>query len=200
MYVLDKSDYFLRVLRHNPSELIRLARIGWNTVVYRYLKRCAGKGTIIGTGTQIINSVNVCIGQQCWFQDSIYIRAGTKGRIVIRDRVALNSFCRLFGHGSIDIGEDTQIGPGTLITTTGHDYFQDLESSFSKVTIGRGVWIGASVTILPGVEIGDFAVIGAGAVVNKSIPSKSLAVGVPARVIRELEKPARDEDIAASSS
>jgi acetyltransferase-like isoleucine patch superfamily enzyme len=109
--------------------------------------------------------------------------------VTIADRVAINSFCRFFGHGSIEIGEDTQIGPGTLITTTGHDYAHDLEVSFQKVVIGRHVWVGANVTILPNVEIGDFAVIGAGAVVNKSIPANSLAVGVPARVIRRIERP-----------
>jgi acetyltransferase-like isoleucine patch superfamily enzyme len=188
MYVLDKFSYFVSIVKHNPSELIRLTRIGWNTFLYRYLKRCAGEGTIIGTGTQIINSANVHIGRRCWFQDSIYIRAGINGKVVLGDRVTLNSFCRLFGHGSIEIGGDTQIGPGTLITTTGHDYYQGLESSFSKIVIGKGVWIGANVTILPGIEIGNYAVIGAGSVVNKSIPPRSLAVGVPARVIRRIQQ------------
>jgi maltose O-acetyltransferase len=49
------------------------------------------------------------------------------------------------------------------------------------------VWIGANVTILPGVTIGNNVVIGAGAVVTKDIPDNSLAVGVPARVIKEIE-------------
>jgi acetyltransferase-like isoleucine patch superfamily enzyme len=189
MYVLDKFGYFVTVLRKNPSELFRLVRIGLNTFQYRYVTRCAGEGTVIGTGTQIINSTNVQIGRNCLLQDSIYIRAGALGKVIIGDRVAINSFCRLFGHGSIEIGEDTQLGPGTLITTTGHDYARDLEVSFQKVVIGRQVWVGANVTILPNVEIGDFTVIGAGAVVNKSIPANSLAVGVPARVIRRIERP-----------
>jgi acetyltransferase-like isoleucine patch superfamily enzyme len=49
------------------------------------------------------------------------------------------------------------------------------------------VWIGANVTILPGVEIGDFAVIGAGSVVMKTIPPHCIALGVPARVVRRLD-------------
>ena len=52
--------------------------------------------------------------------------------------------------------------------------------------IGNNVWIGANATILPGVTIGDNSVIGAGAVVSKDIPANVLALGVPARVVREL--------------
>lgn len=56
-----------------------------------------------------------------------------------------------------------------------------------KIHIGDDVWLGANVTILPGVRIGNNVVIGAGAVVTRDIPDDSLAVGVPARVIKELE-------------
>jgi acetyltransferase-like isoleucine patch superfamily enzyme len=57
------------------------------------------------------------------------------------------------------------------------------------VVIGKGVWIGANATILPGVQIGDHSVIGAGAVVTKDVAPYSVAVGVPARVIRQIDKP-----------
>lgn len=188
MYTLNKFAYFARVARSNPSELLRLFRIGLVTAKYRYVKRCIGKGTVVGTRTEIINSANVHIGERCLLQDSIYIRAGTEGRITIGDRAAINSFCRLFGHGTIAVGEDTQIGPGTLITTTEHDYHGDLKERFVPVAIGNGVWIGANVTILAGVTIGDFAVVGAGSVVTRNIPAHSVAVGVPARVIRQIDR------------
>ena len=58
----------------------------------------------------------------------------------------------------------------------------------SKVRIGNDVWIGANVCILPGVTIGNNVIIGAGAVVNRDIPDNTMAVGVPARVIKEIEK------------
>jgi UDP-2-acetamido-3-amino-2,3-dideoxy-glucuronate N-acetyltransferase len=189
MYTLNKLAYFVSVVKSNPSELLRLFRIGLTTAKFRYVKRCVGKGTVVGTRTEIINSANVHIGNGCLLQDAIYIRAGTDGRITIGDRVAINSFCRLFGHGSIVIGEDTQIGPGSLITTTEHDYQGDLKEHFRPVTIGKGVWIGANVTVLSGVEVGDCAVIGAGSVVTRNIPPRSVAVGVPARVIRQLDDP-----------
>lgn len=186
MYRLDKFAYFARVVRTNPSEVFRLLRIALTSAKYRYLTRCVGKGTVVGAGTQIINSANVRIGDNCLLQDAIYIRAGTEGLITIGDRAALNSFCRLFGHGSIVIGEDTQIGPGSLITTTDHDYDHDLTTRYKPVVIGKGVWIGANVTVLPGIEIGDGAVIGAGSVVMKNIPPYCVALGVPARVVKLL--------------
>jgi acetyltransferase-like isoleucine patch superfamily enzyme len=196
MYTLDRFGYLVRVIKTNPSELFRLLRVGLTTAKYRYIKRCVGKGTVVGVRTDIINSANVRIGNNCLLQDAVYIRAGTEGRVTIGDRAALNSFCRLFGHGSIEIGEDTQIGPGSLITTTEHNYHDELTTHFKRVVIGKGAWIGANVTILPGVEIGDSAVIGAGSVVMKNIPPRCVALGVPARVVRrfdEAEVPTCDE-------
>ena len=56
-----------------------------------------------------------------------------------------------------------------------------------NIKIGKNVWIGSDCTILPGVEIGDGAIIGAGSVVTKSVPKNTIAVGNPARVIKEIE-------------
>ena len=189
MYTLHKYTYFGKVIKNNPLELFRLLRIGLTTGKYRYLKRCVGKGTIVGSGTEIINSANVHIGNGCLLQDGVYIRAGTEGKIIIGDRVAINSFARLFGHGCIEIGEDTQIGPCSIITTTDHDYHDDLKVNFKPVVIGKGVWVGANVTILPGVQIGDSAVIGAGSVVARNIPPRSVAVGSPARPVMRADLP-----------
>jgi acetyltransferase-like isoleucine patch superfamily enzyme len=189
MYKLDKFAYFVHIIKHNPSELVRLIRIGCTTAKYRYLRRCVGKGTIVGVRTEIINSANVQIGDHCLFQDAVYLLAGGEGSITIGPRAAINSFCRLFAHGPIEIGDDTQIGPGSLITTTEHDCDGDLTTPDKRVVIGKRVWIGANVTILPGVEIGDGAVIGAGSVVMKNIPARCVALGVPARVVRLLDDP-----------
>lgn len=187
MYRLDKAKYLVRILRRQPSELLRLAQVALVTFRFRHLKRCAGKGTIISPGTRIVNSANVRIGRGCLLQDCVYIRAGTDGSVRIGDRAALNSFCMLFGHGGIEIGEDTQIGPDALITTTDHDYEESLNTRFKPVKIGRRVWIGAKVIVLPGVTVGDGSVIGAGSVVTKDLPAGSVAVGTPARVIRKIE-------------
>lgn len=187
MHELNKSRYLSRILRTDPGELWHIASHALATLRFRYLKRCVGRGTVVGAHSKLINARNIRIGEQSWLQDHVYIRAGADGRVRIGDRVAINSFARIFGHGGVEVGDDAQIGPGTLITTTDHDFRRDLEASFHPVVIGKRAWIGANVTVLPGVTIGDYAVVGAGSVVNKSIPAYAIAVGVPARVIGTLE-------------
>lgn len=91
----------------------------------------------------------------------------------------------------VTIGNNAFIAPNVGIYTAGHPLDvarrnQGLEYAY-PVAIGHNVWIGAGVIILPGVTIGDNVVIGAGSVVTKDIPSDSLAVGNPCRVIRRLE-------------
>ena len=91
------------------------------------------------------------------------------------------------------IGNDVMIGPNTTITTVGHPINPNGRrkrlAQASEVRIGNDVWIGANVCILPGVTIGNNVIIGAGAVVNRDIEDNSMAVGVPARIIKEIEKP-----------
>lgn len=183
----DKLVEALAGLRRDPFEALRLARMAVTTFKFRYLLRCAGPGSVFGTHNRIINAANVHIGRGCLLQDSIYIRAGVSGRVEIGDGAAINSFVQIYGHGGVQIGDESQLGPGSVVTTTGHDYeSRNLEARFSRVTIGKRVWVGANVTIIGGVTIGDGAVIGAGAVVIRDVPSHTLAVGVPARVVRRL--------------
>ena len=90
----------------------------------------------------------------------------------------------------VTIGDDCFIGPNVSIYTACHST-NPVERNSRKewalpVTIGNNVWIGGSVTILPGVTIGDNVTIGAGSVVVKDIPSNVIAVGNPCRVIKRL--------------
>ena len=173
----------------DPFELTRIVRVAAATFYFRFLRRCAGPGCLFGMGNRIINAANVRIGRDCLFQDSIYIRAGANGRVEIGDRCAINSFVQIYGHGGIRLGEEAQLGPGTIVTTTDHAYDHrgaGLEAHFRPVSIGRKVWVGANATIIGGVTIGDGAIIGAGAVVIRDIPAHSVAVGVPARVVKNL--------------
>lgn len=99
---------------------------------------------------------------------------------------------------SIIVGQDCAIGPGCYITDHDHGIDADLpplaQPLISKPTqISDRVWIGANVTILKGVMIGQNAVIGAGSVVTKDIPANAIAVGIPARVIRYRTQPATEE-------
>ena len=94
----------------------------------------------------------------------------------------------------ITIGDDCQIATNVQLLTPTHPLDADLRrqkfESAEAITIGNNVWLGGGVIVCPGVTIGDNAVIGAGSVVTRNIAPNSLAVGNPARVIRQLDAPA----------
>lgn len=83
------------------------------------------------------------------------------------------------------------IGPNVTIATASHPLspkLRDLSYQFNlPVTIGENCWLGANVTVLPGVTIGDNTVIGAGSLVTKDIPSGVIALGTPAKIIRKFD-------------
>ena len=109
--------------------------------------------------------------------------------IKIGKNVFINACCRFQDQGGIEIGDGSLIGHNTTIATLNHDFNPDKRANLhpSPVKIGKNVWIGSDSTILPGVEIGDGAVIGAGSIVTKNVPANSIAVGSPARVIKKIE-------------
>ena len=90
----------------------------------------------------------------------------------------------------IRIGEDCQIGPQVQLLTATHPLEpgprRDKVEAGEPITIGDNVWLGGGVIVCPGVTMGDDSVIGAGAVVTRDIPAGVVAVGNPARVVREL--------------
>lgn len=108
--------------------------------------------------------------------------------ISIGKRVFINSGCRFQDQGGITIGDDSLIGHNVAIATLQHgiDPHRRADLLPAPVSIGRNVWLGANVTVLPGVTIGDDAVVGAGSIVTKDVPAGSIAYGSPARVIRTI--------------
>ena len=92
--------------------------------------------------------------------------------------------------GRVKIGDNVQVAPNVSIYTAGHPVHPETRNTGYEygidITIGDNVWIGGSVSILPGVTIGENAVIGAGSVVTKEIPANVIAAGNPCRVIREI--------------
>jgi acetyltransferase-like isoleucine patch superfamily enzyme len=111
-------------------------------------------------------------------------------RLTLGDRISIHPMCYLDATGGLSIGSDTSIAHAVTIMTTSHAIdaedppIRDQGVELRPVTIGEGVWIGAGARILGGVAIGDGAVVGAGSVVTRDVPPRSIAVGVPARVVR----------------
>lgn len=111
-------------------------------------------------------------------------------RLSIGDSSGLGVNCRV--QGTVTIGDNVMMGPDVLIYTTNHEFKnkdipmqQQGYQQERPVVIGNDVWIGARVIILPGVNIGDGVVIGAGAVVAEDVPAYCVCAGNPAQVIRE---------------
>lgn len=111
-----------------------------------------------------------------------------KHNICIGSNTTIGTYVHIWGNGGVKIGSDVLIAAHCCITSLGHDPSKRLirEGLISKpVIIGDDVWLGYNVTILPGVTIGKGSVIGAGSVVKSDIPPLSIAVGNPAKVIKE---------------
>ena len=108
--------------------------------------------------------------------------------ITLGKRIFINSGCRFQDQGGISIGDDCLIGHNAVIATLQHGMQPSSRGDLipAPVVIGRNVWLGANVTVLPGVTIGDDSVIGAGSVVTRDIPVGVVAVGSPARVVRAI--------------
>lgn len=108
--------------------------------------------------------------------------------ISIGKRVFINSGCKFQDQGGITIGNDVLIGHNCVIATLNHLFDPERRADMipSPVEIGDKVWIGANVTILPGVKIGEGAIIAAGAVVTKNVEALTVVGGVPAKLIKRL--------------
>lgn len=104
------------------------------------------------------------------------------------ERVFINAGCRFQDQGGITIGDDCLIGHNTVMASLNHDLDPDHRGDLlpAPIVLGRNVWVGAGATILAGVTIGDDAVVAAGAVVTKDVPARTVVVGSPARVVKEL--------------
>jgi acetyltransferase-like isoleucine patch superfamily enzyme len=97
--------------------------------------------------------------------------------------------CYIQGKGGIVIGDYTQIAPNVVIVSANHDPYDSRLHIAKPIRIGRYCWVGAGVEIMPGVELGDWTVVAAGAVVTKSFSGGYCIIGgVPASVIKDLDR------------
>lgn len=109
--------------------------------------------------------------------------------IHIGENVFFNSGCRFQDQGGIYIGDGCLIGHNVVLATINHDLNPENRGTNipAPIHIGRNVWIGANATVLPGVTIGDNAVIAAGAVVAKDVAKNTVVGGVPAKLLRYID-------------
>jgi len=144
----------------------------------RYIR--IGSSTVIGP--RVTLSAGMAPGQQL-MSDPV---------VTIGDRCLIGAGSGIVGHLSIEIGDDVWTGHHIYVTDQNHGY-EDLERPISvqqqperPVSIGAGSWIGHGTVVLPGSRIGRHVVVGANSVVTGELPDYTVAVGSPARVVREL--------------
>lgn len=110
--------------------------------------------------------------------------------IHIGKNVFINMGCKFQDQGGIFIGDGALIGHNVVLATLNHAASpKDRDSMIpAPIRIGKNVWVGANAVILPGVTIGDGAIVAAGAVVNRDVPENTVVGGVPAKVIRTIHE------------
>ena len=141
----------------------------------------------IGVGTRIWQFVvilaNARIGNECNISAQCFI----ENDVEIGDRVTLKNGVSLWDGARIE--DDVFIGPNVTFANDRFPRSKHYPERFESIVIRRGASIGANATLLPGIEVGMGAMVGAGAVVTRDVPAHALVVGNPARVVRMLVDP-----------
>ena len=108
--------------------------------------------------------------------------------ITIGKDVFINSGCHFQDQGGIEIGDGALIGHNVVLATINHalEPEENRKNHYAPIKIGAHVWIGSNATILPGVTLGEYAVVAAGAVVTKDVPPLTVVGGVPAKILKSI--------------
>lgn len=151
-------------MRIHPLSEVQSKQIGQGTNVWQYV--------VVLPGAVIGADCNIC--SHCFIENDV----------VIGNRVTIKNGVQVWD--GLRIEDDAFIGPNATFT---NDLFPRSKQDFKllQTLIRRGATIGANATILPGITVGEYAMVGAGAVVTKDVPDHVLVLGNPARIVRNLE-------------
>lgn len=141
--------------------------------------------------TKLLKEMFAEIGEDCYLETPFHANWGGK-HVHFGKGVYGNFNLTLVDDCDIYVGDYVMFGPNVTLATAGHPIHPELRSKQAQynlpIAIGRNVWIGANVVVLPGITIGENTVIGAGSIVTKDIPSNVIAVGNPCKVLREISE------------
>ena len=144
-------------------------------------KSLVDDGAVIGQGTRVWAFTHILsgakIGADCNICDHVFI----ENDVQVGDRVTIKCGVQLWD--GVRLGDDVFVGPNATFTNDKTPRSKEYPSNFLETYIQKGASIGANATILPGVKIGSRAMVGAGAVVTKDVPSNAIVSGNPARIV-----------------
>ena len=133
----------------------------------------------------LIHGENLCISRQTYFDRPKQVKFG--------NNIFVNRYCQFhcgYSNETIEIGDNVHIGMDVCFVCSTHKIGSKNQRAgeciYGSIAVGKGSWIGARTTILPGVKIGEGCVIAAGSLVNKDVPNNSMVGGVPAKFIKQL--------------
>jgi acetyltransferase-like isoleucine patch superfamily enzyme len=169
----------LRVGYLNRQRGVQIGRSTW--IARSAMLQTNSDGTMPGGSISVANGVILSDG---------VILSTYGGSIEISPNVYIGPYCVLYGHGGLFIGSDTMIAAHSVIVSASHGFacldmpMTRQPLTYEGIHIGDNVWIGAGCKVLDGVRIGTGAIIGAGAIVTRDVEAYGIALGVPARVVR----------------
>ena len=188
--------------------------IALRSIFYKFLFKKVGKGVVFGKSITIRNPSKIVIGNNVIIDENVMLDAKgvdnngivlengvflgrntilscKNGDITLKENVNIGFNCYVVSLNKVEIGEDTLIAAYTYIIGGGHSSektdiaFRDQKKHAIGIKIGKNAWFGAKSIIMDGCSVGDNSIIGAGAIVTKDIPEYSVAVGMPAKVVRD---------------
>ena len=148
----------------HPSSDVQSKQIGEGTRVWQYV--------VILPGAVIGRDGNIC--SHCFIEN----------KVVVGDRVTVKCGVQLWD--GVTLEDDVFVGPNATFTNDREPRSRNAATTLLPTLVKKGASIGANATILPGLTIGEGAMVGAGSVVTKDVPPRTLVVGNPARVVRAL--------------
>lgn len=152
-----------------------------------------GKGTRVWAFAHILPKA--VLGEDCNVCDSVFI----ENDVVVGNRVTIKCGVQLWD--GLTVEDDVFIGPNVTFTNDRFPRSKVFPERFAKTVIRKGASIGANATILPGLEIGSGAMVGAGSVITRSVPPNAIAVGNPARIIGYVDsREAKPDSVAPRSA
>jgi len=152
--------------------------------------KAIGADCVFETGVLVFHPENIVLGENVYVGHQTILKGYYKNEMHIGDFTWIGQGCFFHAAGGLEIAHEVGIGPGVKILTSVHEEpprsipVPRAGLKMGKVTIHVGADIGVNAVILPGVTVGEGAMIGAGSVVTKDVPPFAIVAGVPAKVLR----------------
>ncbi|GAB3912229.1 sugar O-acetyltransferase [Larkinella knui] len=154
------------------------------------IQRCVEMNATATDVDQVRNRLSAIIGRPIDESTTVFPPFYTNlGRfITLGKNIFINHACSFLDMGGITLEDDVQIGPRVNLTSENHPLDPNDRKTVipGPIIIKRNAWIGAGATVLPGVTIGENAIVAAGAVVSRDVPPNTVVAGIPAKVVRTL--------------